>query len=236
MLSIYQYLAFFSSSFLLSLLLTPLIRRLAIKKGQVALPKEDRWHKKETALMGGVGIFASFIMIWALAVNITGWTAFGLPYLPMVLCASAIFFLGLTDDLFNMVPQHKLAGQIVIASILIVFGFRLDWTTSKTINLFLSIIWLIGITNAFNLLDNMDGLAAGIALVSSFFLALITLLSGNGYAYGQVLTIAVLAGSLLGFLLYNFQPASIFMGDCGSLFIGFLVAGCSRKACSNSRT
>ena len=226
-LSIYQYLAFFSSSFLLSLLLTPLIRRIAIKKGQIALPKEDRWHKKETALMGGVGIFASFIMIWALAVNITGWTAFGLPYLPMVLCASAIFFLGLTDDLFNMVPQHKLAGQIVIASILIVFGFRLDWTTSKTINLFLSIIWLIGITNAFNLLDNMDGLSAGIAFIAGFFLFLMHYFNpGIGSLSGPFLLVAsIYLGAILGFLIFNFNPASIFMGDAGSLFIGFLLAG-----------
>jgi len=225
-LPIYYYLAFFTGSLLISLFLTPLIRKLAIASGQVAVPKDSRWHKKETALMGGIGIFISFMAVWILVVNLMGWKIFGLPHLPMILYASGIFALGLADDIFNMVPQHKLACQIVIASILIVFGFRLDWTLYKTVNLFLSIIWIVGITNAFNLLDNMDGLSAGIAFIAGPFLFLMHYMTPalNPIASPLLLISAIYLGAILGFLIYNFNPASIFMGDAGSLFLGFILA------------
>ncbi len=222
----YYYLALFLGSFLFSLVLTPLVRRLAVATGQVAVPKDSRWHKKETALMGGAAIFFSTMTVWVLAVNFIDWPIFGLPYLPMVLCASGIFAMGLVDDIFNMDPQHKLAAQIVITSILMLFGFMLDWTFSKTANLFLSIIWIVGITNAFNLLDNMDGLSAGIAFIAGIFLFLTHYLNpGVGPFIGPALLMsAIYLGAILGFLVYNFNPASIFMGDAGSLFIGFVMA------------
>lgn len=225
-LPLYYYCLFAAGSFLFSLLLTPIIRKIAVSTGQVAIPKDNRWHKKETALMGGIAIFISFIIAWVISVNVTGWNFMGLPYLPMILCASGIFGLGLADDIFNMAPQHKLAGQIVITSILIIFGFRLDWTVSKTINLFISIIWIVGITNAFNLLDNMDGLSSGIAFIAGSFLFLMNYLGPNINALSApiLLLSAIYLGSILGFLIYNFNPASIFMGDAGSLFIGFLLA------------
>ena len=225
-LPIYYYLAFFAGSFLLSLCLTPLVRRLALATGQVAVPKDTRWHKKETALMGGVSIFISIMTIWILAAYKMDWRTLGLPYLPMVLCASGIFALGLADDIFNMYPQHKFAAQIVIISILMAFGFRLDWTFSRTANLFLSIIWIVGITNAFNLLDNMDGLSAGIAFIAGIFLFLTHFLNPDMSPFvGPLLLMsAAYLGAILGFLIYNFNPASIFMGDAGSLFIGFVLA------------
>ncbi|MBW1768533.1 MAG: hypothetical protein JRJ65_15990 [Deltaproteobacteria bacterium] len=194
--------------------------------GQVAVPKVSRWHKKETALMGGAAIFISTMTVWVIAVNLIDWPNLGLPYLPMVLCASGIFAIGLADDIFNMDPQHKLAAQIVIASVLMLFGFKLDWTFSRTVNLFLSIIWIVGITNAFNLLDNMDGLAAGIAFIAGIFLFLTHYLNPQaGLFIGPALLMsAIYLGAILGFLIYNFNPASIFMGDAGSLFIGFVMA------------
>jgi UDP-GlcNAc:undecaprenyl-phosphate GlcNAc-1-phosphate transferase len=226
-LSIYYYLSFFAASFFLSVLLTPLVRRMAIATKQVAAPTDSRWHKKETALMGGIGIFISFMAAWLLAVNVMGWQNFGQSYLPMIICASGIFALGLADDIFNMTPQHKLAAQIVVTSILIIFGFRLSWTFSKTVNLFLSIVWIVGITNAFNLLDNMDGLSAGVAFIAGLFLFLMHFINpGINSISGPVLVMSVIyIGAILGFLIYNFQPASIFMGDAGSLFIGFTLAG-----------
>lgn len=99
------------------------------------------------------------VSVWLPAAGVAGWPIFGQPYLPMIICGTGIFGLGLADDILNIDPQHKLAGQIIITSILMFFGFRLGWTDSKTINLFLSILWIVGITNAFNLLDNMDGLS-----------------------------------------------------------------------------
>jgi len=223
---IYFYLSIFGMGCALSLILTPLVRRLAIRWGQVAVPKENRWHRKETALLGGISIFAATITVWLLAAGVTDWQALGHPYLVMILCSGGMFALGLADDIFNMDPQHKLAGQVIIAAILIFFGYRLGWTESKTVNLFLSIIWVVGITNAFNLLDNMDGLASGIAMVAggSLFLWLYLEPGSARVAAPVLLALSAYLGGLSGFLVYNFHPASIFMGDAGSLFIGFVLA------------
>ncbi|MCF8130786.1 MAG: glycosyl transferase [Deltaproteobacteria bacterium] len=220
------YLSFFGISFAFALILTPFVRKLAIKSGQVAVPRDNRWHSKETALLGGVGIFSAMMSSWFGGALWLGWNVFGQPYFTMMLCASGIFFLGLADDIFNMDPQHKLAGQVIITAILLFFGFRLGWAESKTLDIFFSILWVVGITNAFNLLDNMDGLSCGIAFIAGAFLFLYyylnpspRTLSGPG-----LLLLCTYLGSILGFLVYNFNPASIFMGDAGSLFIGFVLA------------
>jgi UDP-GlcNAc:undecaprenyl-phosphate GlcNAc-1-phosphate transferase len=194
---------------------------------QVAVPKDNRWHKKETALFGGIGIYVSTMAVWVLSVTVIDWKHMGMPYLPVMLCSTAVFALGLADDILNMDPQHKLAAQLVIASILLFFGFRLEWTSSETANLFISLVWIVGITNAFNLLDNMDGLSAGIAFIAGIFIFLTYYLNpavGPAASNVMIMSSAYL-GALLGFLIYNFNPASIFMGDAGSLFIGFFM-GC----------
>jgi UDP-GlcNAc:undecaprenyl-phosphate GlcNAc-1-phosphate transferase len=173
--------------------------------------------------MGGVAIFAAFALglaatpILAPDLSLQG-------YVPLFLCAALVFVLGLVDDVYHLSPQTKLVGQVIAAALLVFLGFKVNWFVSLTLNTFVSVLWIVGITNAFNLLDNMDGLAAGIALISSGFVALITL-SSHGTGDGQLLILAVFMGAVLGFLLYNFQPASIFMGDSGSLFIGFVLAG-----------
>jgi UDP-GlcNAc:undecaprenyl-phosphate GlcNAc-1-phosphate transferase len=219
------YLLAFSLSFALSAALTPLVRRVALRRGQVARPRDDRWHTRPTALMGGVAIFTAFSL--AMAVTLLFSPAGALAkFLPLFLCAFLVFLLGLIDDIYHLPPQTKLVGQIIAAATLVSLGFKINWFVSYTLNTFVSVFWIVGITNAFNLLDNMDGLAAGIAFISSLFLALIVLVSpGHGPGEGQLLILALFMGALLGFLLYNFHPASIFMGDSGSLFIGFLLAG-----------
>ncbi len=225
-LSLYHYLILFGAGLALSLSLTPLVRSLAHATGQVAVPRDTRWHKKETALLGGVAIFVAFAGVWSGAVLVLGWEPFGKPLLPILLCGSGVFVLGLVDDIKSLVPQHKLAVQIVIVAVFMTFGFRLDWTVSRTADLFLSILWVVGITNAFNLLDNMDGLAAGVAFIAGVFLFL------TGYMNPAIMPLtvpllilcSVYLGVLLGFLVYNFNPASIFMGDAGSLFLGFMMA------------
>ncbi len=215
----------FAGALVLSLCLTPLVRTFALRTGRVAVPKDTRWHKKETALMGGVAIFVSTMAIWLVTASLLGWGSFRTPFLPIALCASGMFVLGLVDDLRTMDPQHKLAGQIVVASILVFLGFRLEWTSYKTIDLFLSIVWIVGITNAFNLLDNMDGLSAGVAFIAALFTFLFLVSSPGAASLATVLLMtASFLGALLGFLVYNFNPASIFMGDAGSLFIGFVMA------------
>ncbi len=225
-LSFLAYPAVFGGGCLLSLALTPLVRQFALAHGQVATPRESRWHRKETALLGGVAIFISTATTWLISAGLAGWAVHGQPVVPIMICAACMFSLGLADDLFEMAPQQKLAVQVVIASIFIFMGYRLNWTSYKTVNLILSILWILGTTNAFNLLDNMDGLAAGVAFIGGGFLFLWHFgYQGESGATFRPLFLLDMAylGGLLGFLVYNFNPASIFMGDAGSLFIGFVL-------------
>jgi UDP-GlcNAc:undecaprenyl-phosphate GlcNAc-1-phosphate transferase len=220
------YLLCFFLAFGLSAVLTPLVRRAAIRWGHVAAPREDRWHTRPTALMGGAAIFVSFLLAIAATAAFLPVSGVLAEFAPLLLCGAFVFLLGLIDDLYHFSPQTKLVGQIIAAAALVFFGFKIDWFVSYTMNTFVSVFWIVGITNAFNLLDNMDGLAAGTALISSLLLAVITVVSpGQNPVGGQLFILTIFMGTVLGFLLYNFQPASIFMGDSGSLFIGFLLAG-----------
>ena len=203
-------------SFAGTLVLTPVVGALARRRGVVARPKSDRWHKKPTALLGGGAIFTVVAAVNLALVPLT-------PQARVVLGAGSFLFLvGLIDDFFNLKPYQKLSGQIMGAAVVVWCGLTLPWTGSPPVNMAITLFWLIGITNAVNLLDNMDGLAAGIAAIASAFLALN--LRGNGQA-AEALMLAVFGAGLLGFLVYNSKPASIFMGDCGSMFIGFFLAG-----------
>ena len=134
--------------------------------------------------------------------------------------ALLLFLLGIYDDLKNIKPHSKLIGQIVAASLVTFLGFRLNWFESLTLDTMATLFWIVGITNAFNLIDNMDGLCAGVGLVASACLAI---LYANTAPQTAQLAL-IMAGALAGFLIYNFNPASIFMGDCGSLVIGFVVS------------
>jgi UDP-GlcNAc:undecaprenyl-phosphate GlcNAc-1-phosphate transferase len=219
-----------AASFVLALVLTPVVRALARRWGVIAKPKTDRWHKKPTAMLGGVAIFLT------VAVAVVAYLYFVPPrpdevanheraYLWVVLVASAFLFcVGLADDLLHAKPYQKLIGQIMGAAFVIYYGLYLPWTGSPPVNMVITIFWLIGITNAVNLLDNMDGLAAGIAAIASIFLALSFLASSQPT---EALMLAVFAAALIGFLVYNSNPATIFMGDCGSMFIGFFLAATS---------
>ena len=203
-------------SFAGTLVLTPVVRALARRRGVVARPKSDRWHKKPTALLGGAAIFTVVATVNLALVPLT-------PQARVVLCAGAFLFLiGLIDDFFNLKPYQKLSGQIMGAAAVVWCGLTLPWTGSPPVNMAITLFWLIGITNAVNLLDNMDGLAAGIAAIASAFLALNFLRNAQA---AEALMLAVFGAGLLGFLVYNSTPASIFMGDCGSMFIGFFLAG-----------
>ncbi|HEX9960817.1 MAG TPA: hypothetical protein VGB00_07790, partial [Pyrinomonadaceae bacterium] len=140
----------------------------------------------------------------------------------VILAGSTVLFLvGLIDDLLHIKPYQKLIGQFVGVAIVIGFGLVLPWTDSEILNIGITAFWLIGITNAINLLDNMDGLAAGIAAIAALTLAVGLGATGQPY---ELLLLAAFAGALVGFLIFNFNPASIFMGDCGSMFIGFFLA------------
>jgi UDP-GlcNAc:undecaprenyl-phosphate GlcNAc-1-phosphate transferase len=201
----------------LSLALVPLCRLLATRVGRVAHPREDRWHRQPVALLGGVAIGLSLF---------TGAAVFGLgSQVPVLLgCALLMFLTGLIDDLINLKPSTKLIVQIALGSVLLFFDYRLNWVHSVTIDSLLTLVWVVGMTNAFNLLDNMDGLCAGIALIVGAALLIDLLPGSSGTAFADVRFLALLLGATGGFLVYNINPASIFMGDSGSLLLGFSFA------------
>jgi UDP-GlcNAc:undecaprenyl-phosphate GlcNAc-1-phosphate transferase len=223
-------------SFGICLAATPLVRAFAHRAGWIDRPKADRWHKKPTALMGGIAIFAGVAasLFWTTDLTIAALftplhiSSFA-PSSPqhahftgtvLLLGICLVFVLGLVDDLLHIKPQTKLLGQILVASIVTYYGFRLNWTSSLTLDTMLTLVWIVGITNALNLLDNMDGLCAGVAFVAAFVLGLLLM----GIEPHLALYAFVLCGALGAFLIFNFNPASIFMGDSGSLVIGFYLS------------
>ena len=226
----------FFLSLLSSFVLTRYVRDFASRRGWVTAPSQER-HLHSTPLprLGGVAIFLSFSLSIVAAAVIASHlphlhSALSLKMLLTILApASLVFLLGVYDDLFSAGPYLKFAVQSVAASMLfmgnlrilyipVVFGtHQLPWF----VGLPLTILWVLAITNAFNLIDGLDGLAAGAALFSTLVAFVVALLTG--YSLVTVMTIA-LAGAILGFLRYNFNPATIFLGDSGSLFIGFLLS------------
>jgi UDP-GlcNAc:undecaprenyl-phosphate GlcNAc-1-phosphate transferase len=216
-----------AASCALALGLTPLVRAGARRIGMVARPRLDRWNKNPTAMLGGVGIWLAVILTYLLFVPHTprGWV--------VMFASTFLFAVGLADDFLHAKPYQKLIGQVMGAAFVIYYGLGLPWTNSVPVNMVITIFWLIGITNAVNLLDNMDGLAGGIAAISSVFLALSFISNGQPT---EALMLAVFAAALVGFLVYNFNPASIFMGDCGSMFIGFFLASTALMAVTGGRS
>ncbi|MGD9562046.1 MAG: glycosyl transferase [Pyrinomonadaceae bacterium] len=202
-------------SAVIAVLATLAVRSFAHGQGFVAKPKGDRWHKRPTAMLGGVAIFVTTAVMCGLFVPHT------FESLVVLAAAAFLFLVGLLDDILNIKPYQKLIGQLIGAVFVVGFGLKLPLTGYELIDIWITVFWLVGITNAVNLLDNMDGLAAGIAAIGAFSLA------AGFYSNGQtaeVLMAAAFIGALVGFLVFNFNPASIFMGDCGSMFVGFLLA------------
>lgn len=216
-----------ATSFALTLTLTPAVGAAARRLGIVARPVADRWHRKPTAMLGGVAIFLAAIVTIFLLVPQTTYSQ------AVIWASAALFATGLIDDLLHTKPYQKLIGQVAGAALIVYYGLSLPWTQSAPLNMVVTIFWLIGITNAINLLDNMDGLAAGVSAIAAVFLALG--FAANGQTT-EALMLAVFAAALLGFLVYNSHPASIFMGDCGSMFVGFFLASASLLNHSGGRS
>jgi UDP-GlcNAc:undecaprenyl-phosphate GlcNAc-1-phosphate transferase len=202
-------------AFALAAVATPLVRAGARRIGAVAAPKADRWHKAPTAMLGGIAIYAAtMIALLVLAPHANnGWI--------VIAASSALFVVGLVDDFVTLKPYQKLVGQLLGAAAVVYFGLVLPWTASFGVNMIITFVWLVGVTNAVNMLDNMDGLAAGIAAIASMSLAINFFYNGQS---AEALMLAAFCGALLGFLIYNHNPASIFMGDSGSMFVGFFLA------------
>ena len=211
----------FLAALAVSAFLVPVCRAFARQYGFVARPRQDRWNQRPTALFGGVAI-----AVTVLALSLLGGDLRTLA-LPIV-AGALIFAVGLTDDILSLKPSTKLIAEIALASMFVLFGERLHWTEVQALDMLLTVVWLVGVTNAFNLLDNMDGLCAGITLVAG--VALFTGLAGRPDVVPEARYLAILLGATSGFLIYNRYPASIFMGDAGSLFLGLTMAALTLTA------
>ncbi|MFZ0549085.1 MAG: MraY family glycosyltransferase [Candidatus Promineifilaceae bacterium] len=202
---------------------TPLVRRFSIWIGFVDAPAERKLHKEPMPLMGGVAIFGGAIIallvlssILPKSINISAPQIIG-----MLLASGIVALIGLIDDRRGLPARAKLAGQMLGFLILVFFGIQVRLPLPDWFNLIITFLWLAGISNAINFLDNMDGLSAGVSGVVASFILLLAIFNGQ---YLVASLSAAILGACLGFLRYNFHPAKIFMGDAGALFLGFLLA------------
>ncbi len=200
-------LTFLGMAVALSLLALPLVRRFSAQFGLVAAPRPDRWHTTPTPKIGGVGIFVAFTLT-LLGYSIIFSTK--IDYWPLLVGAVFSFLLGLIDDIKRLSPPAKLIGQIIAAAIIVFFGRNINFFSVEIVNIIFTVFWLIGITNAINLLDNMDGLAGGISFIAAGLLAFLFWQAGRN---DLMMVAVILAGSIFGFLVFNFPPASIRFGS-----------------------
>ncbi len=221
----------FALAAFLAAALSPLAARLAQRLGVVAAPRADRWHRRPTPMLGGLAIFAAIAIAFVVVPQPLQEDRYE-RYAYLVVGAAVVFALGLYDDLRRLPPYTKLLGQIVAACILVFGQLHLFGRPSiSPVMAPFAIIWIVGVTNAFNLLDNMDGLSAGIATVVGLTLFGSSHLEGDRQS---ALIALIVAGAASGFLLHNFNPARIFMGDCGSLLLGYLLSGLTLLSAAQS--
>ncbi|MBF0208204.1 MAG: hypothetical protein HQK53_15100 [Oligoflexia bacterium] len=244
--SLTSYFVLLLVAFLSSYALTRLTIRICVHYKLLAYPSQSRWHRKPTALYGGIAfvfvtlIFSSMCLYfqWREILKLSFLKTFPIfstsppfslpaansPYLGLLFGSFTIFVFGLIDDITKLKPHYKLLGQLFAIAIATYFGLTMTFFESPILALFLTIFWFLGISNAFNLLDNMDGLAAGMAIAAAITVATHSWMQKN-------ITVTILAliltSALLGFWIHNKNPAKIFMGDCGSQFLGFFLAGLS---------
>lgn len=224
MLSIYGFP--FMLAMFVSYVLTPYIKKLAFKIGAVDRPDNRKVHKKIMPRLGGLAIYIAFMIGCVASMEIT-WDILGI-----LLGGTLIVALGVADDVYQLPAKVKLLGQIAAACVLVIFDIRIEWVNNPLGGYFyldmfsipFTIFWVISFTNVVNLIDGLDGLAAGVSAIASLTVILVAV--QMGYFHVAILT-AALAGAIIGFIRYNFNPATIFMGDTGSMFIGYMLAAIS---------
>jgi UDP-GlcNAc:undecaprenyl-phosphate/decaprenyl-phosphate GlcNAc-1-phosphate transferase len=230
-------LIFFPLALLISLLasvaLCAVVRRGAPAVGAVVPPRPDRWHSEPTATMGGIAIAIATVLGFAAIVPHVSVGVDSAEWLPIPLAGIAMFVVGVLDDRLQLSPLAKLVSSLIIGAFLVFSLARSPDNALPLTHTLVATVWFAGVCHAFNLLDNMDGLAAGVAVVAAGFLAwLLEPALGNAI----VVLLIALCGALLGFLYWNRPPARLFMGDCGSLFIGAVIAGASLVPVLQERT
>ncbi|MBQ9487054.1 MAG: undecaprenyl/decaprenyl-phosphate alpha-N-acetylglucosaminyl 1-phosphate transferase [Selenomonadaceae bacterium] len=229
-----EYILAFLVAMAMALIVTPPVIRFALKTGAVDLPNERKVHKVPIPRIGGLGIYIAFMVALCFSIFVSNLDAVSLHEVAgLTLGGTLIVALGLIDDYKNLPAKVKLMGQIFAAAVLVLgFDVRIDFITDplgdyiylEWIAIPATIFWLVGLTNTINLIDGLDGLAAGVAAIASITILLVAM--KQNFFLVTILT-AALAGASAGFLFYNSNPAKIFMGDTGSMFLGFMLAGTS---------
>lgn len=217
MLRIKDVIEVFVLTMVISYVITPVIRNIAIKLKYIDHPKTNKVHAHPTALLGGVAIYISFIVGLLTTVGF----ALDVRFTSIIIGSTFLLIIGLVDDRMGMMPEVKLLGQFLAAMIVVKSGVRVEFLHNYYLDTLFTYLWIVGITNAFNLLDNMNGLSAGIAVIASIFFGIVMCTSNQ---ISVAIVAFALAGAGLGFLKHNFPKASIFMGDTGSLVLGFVLA------------
>ncbi len=217
-----EFFLIFVVALLFSVVATPVARRLALATGIVDPPSHRKLHQEPTPLLGGAAIYASFIV----ALLIYGGRAEVRQMIGIVVGATSVSIMGVIDDARGLRPSLKLLGQLLASIVVVVSGLQVHIFHSQVVDVAVTMLWIAVITNALNLLDNMDGLSGGLAAIAAAHFLLLAALNGQ-FLVGALS--AALLGACIGFLRYNFNPASIFRGDTGSLFIGFILASVAIK-------
>lgn len=222
------YIAGFAVALILALVATPFVKRFAVKIGAVDAPNSRKVHTKIMPRLGGLAIYLAFIGALIIALPLANGEK---PHIigGLLLGGTIVTLVGALDDRFNLSPLMKLLGQIAAAGVVVAFGITVDFVTLPFgdganmgwLSVPITIFWIVGVTNAINLIDGLDGLAAGVSAIATGTIFILALMMGNVTV--AVLS-AVLLGSIIGFLFFNFHPAKIFMGDSGALFLGFSLA------------
>jgi len=220
------YIAAFASAFAITLVATPFAKWISIKCGAIDYPKDRGVHKKPMPRMGGVAIVLGFT-VTVLMVFFFDKGMSTKQFIGFLSGALLIVALGVLDDMKNLPAKLKFCVQIVAALIVIFSGIQINvvlWPVTAALQKFsipITLVWIVGVTNAVNLIDGLDGLAAGVSSIAALSLMVLCIMTGSNTA---VVLTAALAGACLGFLPRNFNPAEIFMGDTGSTFLGFVLS------------
>lgn len=224
------------AAFVASILLTPLVKRLAFRIGAVDAPNYRKVHARIMPRLGGLAIFLAFLIGVAIlypyltSIGVLPWYVSKYSLLAIIIGACIIVATGVIDDMREISAKAKMLGQLVAALIIIfVGGIQIDTINLPFVgeldfgllSIPLTILWIVGITNAINLIDGLDGLAAGVSTIALITLAIMAFIMSNMFV---LVLAALLAVASLGFLFYNFHPAKIFMGDTGALFLGFMIS------------
>lgn len=220
------YIVAFTIALAVAYLLTPRVIGLAIKVGALDAPDDRKVHTGMIPRMGGLAIYAGFVLAVLASMHVSR------EIMGLLAGGTVILIVGIIDDLKPLPAKVKLFGQIVAAAVLVMFDIRIDWLTNPFGDMLyvdylaipLTILWVVSMTNTVNLIDGLDGLAAGVSTIASITILLVAL--QQNFWTVAILT-AALAGSALGFLQHNFNPAKIFMGDTGSMFLGYMLAAIS---------